>query len=78
MKKLILAVLALALFGCTVNPSELDSSYVQQFADSVRCAWSTKQVKEGVCWCFVASRSTGNTSSTGIGMTLAPKELCGR
>ena len=78
MKKLIAITFALSLFGCTVNPSKLDASYAKEFADSVRCAWSTQQVGEGVCWCFVASRKTGSTDSTGIGLTLAPKELCKR
>ncbi len=58
--------------GCSVNPKELSAEYVQDFANKVKCATGYK----GRCWCFVASRKTGSTATTGIGMALAPDELC--
>ena len=58
--------------NCNVNPSKLPEDYVAKFAAKVRCATGYKNK----CWCFVASRKTGNTDSTGIGLTLAPDELC--
>jgi hypothetical protein len=64
MKRLI--CLALFLGGCSVNASALGEDYVKDFAHSVRCAVGYK----GACFCFVASRQTGNTDSTGIGMTI--------
>jgi len=69
----ILVVIALVgLCGCSVNASKLEANYAKKFAENVRCA---KGYNNG-CWCFVASRKTGSTDSTGIGLTLAPKEFC--
>ena len=68
----IIAVIVFAVYSCTVNPSKLDEDYVEKFANRVRCAKGYK----GKCWCFVASRRTASTSSSGIGMALAPDELC--
>jgi len=70
---LFLLVGALGIFtACSVNASKLDADYAKDFASNVRCATGYK----GGCWCFVASRKTGSTSSTGIGMTLAPDSFC--
>lgn len=69
----VLAMLfSLVIQGCSVNSSKLDTNYVQSFAEDVRCA----KGYAGKCWCFVASRRTGSSATTGIGMTLAPDELC--
>jgi len=72
MRILLAIIILFGLMGCTVNPSKLSNDYVQKFADKVRCATGYK----GGCWCFIASRKTGNTDSTGIGMTLAPEDYC--
>ena len=72
MKLFIMFSLVLALTGCSVNASKLDDGKVESFASKVRCKTGFK----GGCWCFVASRQTGNADSTGIGMTLAPNAYC--
>jgi len=69
---MILAGITIFTVSCSINSSKLDTNYVQSFAEDVRCA----KGYAGKCWCFVASRQTGVASTTGIGMTLAPKELC--
>jgi len=58
--------------GCSINASKLDEGYVKDFAENVRCA----KGHQNKCWCFVASRKTGNVETTGIGMTLVPDDLC--
>ena len=58
--------------ACSVNAERLSSDYAKDFAASVSCA----KGHQGKCWCFVASRKTEKTDSTGIGMTLVPDELC--
>jgi hypothetical protein len=64
MKRLI--CLALFLGGCSVNANALGEDYVKGFAHAVRCAVGYK----GACFCFVASRKTGEPHSTGIGMAI--------
>lgn len=68
----VLLICASILQGCSVNASKLDSDYAKEFAENVRCAYGYNDA----CWCFVASRKTGSTDSTGIGMTLAPDDFC--
>ena len=69
---LLVGALCLVFSGCSVNAQKLDKEYVQKFASQVRCSKGYK----GKCWCFVASRQTGKTDSTGIGMCIVPDELC--
>lgn len=71
MKKLLI-LLAFLATSCTVNPSKLDPDYAKKFADRINCAVG----HQDKCWCFVASWKTGGCGSTGIGMTLAPDEMC--
>lgn len=73
MKTIITLALIATLAGCSINAEPLDKEYVIDFAQKVRCAIGYKQQ----CWCFVASRKTGATSTSGIGLTHAPKEMCG-
>lgn len=72
MRWVLVLIALLGLCGCSVNASKLEADYIQKFADNVRCA----KGYAGGCWCFVASRKTGSTNSTGIAMTLAPKDFC--
>lgn len=64
--------ISIFIVSCSVNSSKLDADYVESFAEDVRCAKGYAEK----CWCFVASRRTGSSATTGIGMTLAPDELC--
>lgn len=68
-----------ALFGivvlicqCNVEPKRLSADHVQKFASRVRCAKGAYDR----CWCVIATRKTGEIESKGIGMTLAPDDLC--
>ena len=70
---LCIAALSLSVAGCSINASKLSDGYAKDFAESVNCATGYK----GACFCFVASRKTGNTATTGIGMAIdRTGELC--
>jgi hypothetical protein len=72
MKKIILIMII--LFGCSVNPSKLGDDYVKKFVNNINCA---KNTKYNLCFCVVASRRTGSTDSTGIGLTNIPCQKIG-
>ncbi|MHA2280070.1 MAG: hypothetical protein ACXAC5_04235 [Promethearchaeota archaeon] len=61
------------LSGCVAAPSPppKDShnwESRQDVANRITCHWSTKQVKEGACWC-ISNHYRG-------GFTLAPNKFC--
>ena len=62
--------------GCAdpmAQPEEGSSKWDsrQRVADNITCHWSTKQIKEGACWCIENAYHQG-------GIVLAPNKFCGR
>lgn len=71
MKKIILLVSILVLFGCSVNPSELSPKYAKEMANKITY---TRDDRTGLCFAVIASRKTGTASQSGLGMTVVPCE----
>ena len=68
MNKIILVV-TLFVIGCSVNPSKLSDKYADELVNKITYA---KDHRTGLCYGVIASRKTGDTNSSGIGITLVP------
>jgi hypothetical protein len=69
---LALIVLATIISGCKVRPSKMAKDNAVDFAQNIQCVRGYKNK----CWCFVASTKNLEMSPSGMGVTLAPDELC--
>ena len=65
----IAVVSILLMSGCDVNPSKITSDYAKELAGKITY---TKDVRTGLCFAVIASRKTGSTDQTGMGMTEVP------
>lgn len=69
MKKILALICIAFLASCSVNTSKIDGGNIDPndityFKDS----------RTGLCFAIMASRKTGDASSTGLGMTCVPCE----
>lgn len=75
MKKIIfisfIGLMAIVFSGCSVNPSKLSDKYAKDFIKNITYV---KDSKTGLCFGIIASRKTGSTDSSGIGITCVPCE----
>ena len=70
MKKFIFVVLLmLATVACDVNPSKVAQADANRYADKITYF---KDTNTDVCFGVVASRKTGSTDQTGLGITSVP------
>ena len=66
----IVAVCAM-IVGCSINPSKFSEDQAQDLVDNLTYA---KDSRTGLCFAMVASRKTGDTDQTGLGITHVPCE----
>jgi len=71
MKYIMMILLAVALTGCDINPSKFGSGEAKAFVEKITYV---KDPDTGICFALVASRKTGNTSQSGMGITSVPCE----
>ena len=69
MKYIILIIMAVALLGCEVNPSKVGAGEARIFAEKLTYV---KDVRTQLCFAIVATRPTGNTDQSGMGITEVP------
>ena len=70
MSKLIyLGIIALLIAGCDVNPSKITKKYADDMASKITY---TMDVRTGLCFAVIATRKTGSTDQTGMGLTQVP------
>ncbi|MFH0891833.1 MAG: hypothetical protein V1867_03580 [Candidatus Falkowbacteria bacterium] len=60
-----------SVFGCSVNPSEINPDFARNFARNITYA---QDPRTDLCFAFVASRKTGDTDQNGLGMSVVPCE----
>jgi hypothetical protein len=67
----LLVLAGTAIVGCDVNPSKITAKHASDLAEKITY---TKDTRTGLCFGVIASRKTGDTDQTGMGMTTVPCE----
>ena len=66
MKYLVILLMVLGLLGCDINASEFGNEEARGFASKITYVQDTRT---GLCFALVASRKTGDTNQSGMGMS---------
>lgn len=72
MKKLglmLIVLLMMSFASCSVNPSKIGRSEANVFAEKITYV---EDVRTNLCFGIVATRKTGDASSSGMGITEVP------
>jgi len=75
MGKLIMGALLMGMIisGCSVEPSEIDKGIAAKMSE--RLVYF-KDARTGLCFAAVASRKTGSTDQSGLGLTQVDCKVC--
>jgi len=72
MKNLICLIVLSCMFlavGCDVNPSKVGDEQAVEFIEKITYVQDTET---GLCFAIIATRKTGSTDQSGIGITQVP------
>ncbi len=72
MKRIILSLLLLPLLAsCDVEPSKIDAAHAAKLGAGLTYF---KDTRTGLCFAAIATRKTGKTDQSGMGLTMVPCE----
>lgn len=75
MKRVFLVMICLCLIsfiGCSVEPSKIDKEHAEKMSSKITYF---KDKRTGLCFATIASRKTGSTDQSGLGLTYIPCQL---
>jgi len=70
---IVVLLTGLIIFGCSVEPSKVTDSNAEDMGSKITYF---RDSRTGICFAVIASRRTGSTDQSGLGLTQVDCEAC--